>query len=369
MRTVCFVGNTLTYRSGGGHLWAYLNWALGLRELGMEVIWLEPVEHPEWPEPSAADAAHLRSVLARYDLDDHFALCTRDGSPLPEEVAAQAPVRLADATEADFMLSLNYGLGRGVLDGFRRSALVNIDPGQLESWVEGGGIELAPFDAYFTTAEYVRKTDAFEWQRSRPCVALSAWSPTPAPADAPFTTVTHWAGGEWFLGDGMSFPNDKRDGFLPFLDLPRRTAAELELALDCVNEWSRGELEPLGWRVRLSYDVASSPWDYQAYIAASRGEFSCSKPSNVRLGTGWVSDRTLCYLASGKPAIVQHTGPSDVLDGSAGVFRFSTMDEAVRGFETVLADYDGHAAAARRLAEEEFAADRVVADLLERALE
>src|SRR5207253_506127 len=123
-----------------------------------------------------------------------------------------------------------------------------------------------------------------------------------------------------------------------------------------------------GWGVRDAEEVASTPGDYQRYVQASQGEFSCAKPSCVRLQNAWVSDRTLCYLASGKPAVVQHTGPSRFLPDAAGMFRFRDLAEAVRGLETAAADHDRQAALARALAEEHFDARKVAGSLLERAL-
>jgi hypothetical protein len=174
---------------------------------------------------------------------------------------------------------------------------------------------------------------------------------------------------EWEQEGGELYSNDKRSGFLPFLSLPPRTSEPLELALclDGDNE-ERAALEERGWRVREAWEVTSTPGDYQRYIQDSRGEFSCAKPSCVRLQNAWISDRTLCYLASGKPAVVQHTGPSRFLPDSASLFRFRDVDEAVRSLETVAADYDRHCKLARALAEEYFDARKVVRTVLERAL-
>jgi hypothetical protein len=130
----------------------------------------------------------------------------------------------------------------------------------------------------------------------------------------------------------------------------------------------RAELEERGWRVRHSYDVASTPWDYQHYVQESSGEFSCVKPSCVRLQNAWVSDRTLCYLASGKPAVIEHTGPSRFLPDAEGLFRFRTIDEAARALEKLADDYDHQCQLARELAEEHFEARTVVGHVLEQAL-
>ena len=128
-------------------------------------------------------------------------------------------------------------------------------------------------------------------------------------------------------------------------------------------------MEPHGWRVREAWDVSSTLEAYRAYIQRSRGEFSCAKPAYVRLETAWISDRTLCYLASGRPAVVQHTGRSKFLPDGEGLFRFRSLDEAAAALCAAEADYEYHCRQARALVEEHFDARRVVARVLERALE
>jgi hypothetical protein len=127
-------------------------------------------------------------------------------------------------------------------------------------------------------------------------------------------------------------------------------------------------LQRRGWSVVDAHMVASTPWDYQSYIQDSFGEFSCAKPACLRLENAWIGDRTLCYLASGKPAVVQHTGPSRFLPDSAGLFRLRELKEAAKCVERVLVDYEHQCKLARNLAEEYFDARKVVANLLERAL-
>jgi hypothetical protein len=114
--------------------------------------------------------------------------------------------------------------------------------------------------------------------------------------------------------------------------------------------------------------VAATPEAYQAYIQQSRGEFSCAKRSCIKFQNGWLSDRTLCYLASGKPAVVQDTGPSAVLPNGEGMFRFTTAQQAAHAFKTINADYERHCHAARKLAETHFDAIQVVAKILSHAL-
>jgi hypothetical protein len=369
--TVCLSANTLGYPEGGGHLWVYLNWALGLRALGCQLIWLEAVEPGTPADEVRAVTASLKGRLERYGLADGVTLCSEDGEALPAGLGAAEP-----DFGADLLLNLRYALSPRVVGRFRRSALLDIDPGLLQIWISRGEIRLARHDVYFTTGETVgrpgsRVPDAgLEWHYTPPCVALDWWPPAPAAEGSAFTTVSHWYEDEWVQEAGEYYRNDKRSGFLPYLDLPRRTSQSLELAL-CLSpdeEEDRRLLRDHGWRLRHAYSVTSTPADYQHYIQGSRGEFSCAKPSCVRLANAWVSDRTLCYLASGKPAVVQHTGPSRLLPDAAGLFRFRDVDEAARCLEAVAADYERQCRLARALAEEYFDARKVAGRVLEHAL-
>src|SRR5262249_7457298 len=149
--------------------------------------------------------------------------------------------------------------------------------------------------------------------------------------------------------------------------LPGRTAEPLELALCLLGDAEeRAVLERHGWRVREAAEVAGTPEAYRRYIQGARGEFSCAKPSYVRLATAWVSDRTLCYLASGKPAVVRPPGPSRFLPDAAGLFRFHDPEQAARCLETAAADYERQCRLARALAEEYFDARKVAGRVLAR---
>src|SRR5205814_3769357 len=184
-----------------------------------------------------------------------------------------------------------------------------IDPGLTQIWISEGHLNIPPHDRYFTIGETVGHPEAripdcgLHWHYTPPPISLPAWSPVASQSTAPYTTVTNWWD-RWVVFGQESYANSKRDGFLPFLDLPGRTSRPLELAIDratgVVSE--RLLLEEHGWRVRDATVVASTPWDAQDHIRNSHGEFSCVKPSCVRTQNAWISDRTLCYLASGKPA-------------------------------------------------------------------
>src|SRR5829696_5488358 len=320
--TVCLSTNTtLNYPQGGGHLWVFLNWALGLRALGCEVIWLETVSNKE-----SVAALNRRRGLEPDGLADRLALYSWGGEVLSSEVT-EGCLDLEAAAEADLLLNLRYNLPGEVVERFRRSALLDIDPGLLQVWMSQGLVSVPQHDLYFTIGETVGQPGArfpdlgLKWHYTRPPVYLPEWPPVQADAMAPYTTVSHWwepkpAG--WVEIQGELRNNEKRTAFLDYVDLPSRTSTPLELALGLAPN-DEGEvwfLEERGWKIQHAWTVSSEPEQYRAYIQQSRGEFSVVKPSCVWLSNAWISDRTLCYLASAKPAVVQHTGPSRFLPDS-----------------------------------------------------
>lgn len=376
-RDICLLADTLGFMRGGGHFWVYLNWALGLRANGCRVHWLEPIPDGLGDDELWQRVAVLRTRLGPYGLDESIAVVgwTREPPDATQPPRCTAFGEVAAAS--DLLINFTYAMPASVLDRFRRTALVDIDPGLTQLWLAHGQMHVAPHSLYFTTGETVGASPSIPdcglpWIYTPPCVALDAWPVTPTAADTPFTTVSGWYADEWVATADGHYCNDKRHGFLPFLDLPRLIRQPLELALnlgdgDAAND-ERRSLESRGWRVRQSYDVAGTPADYQRYIQGSRGEFSAVKPSCVRLQNAWISDRTLCYLASGKPSIVQHTGPSRFLPTSAGLFRFRTLREAAEMLEAAATDYEHQSCLARALAEEHFDAAVVTRRVLERAL-
>jgi hypothetical protein len=375
---ICLFANTLTYPNGGGHFWVYLNWALGALSLGCRVTWMEGVDLGSMGSSERLEhcVSTLRQHLDPYGLATDLSLWSWTGDPLPADLT-NGCLSVEDAVGADLLLNFEYYAPSSLVGRFRRSALMDIDPGLLQLWVSSGHTPLARHDLFFTIGETVGRPDAHfpdtgrAWHYTPPCVALDWWPVAQAPADAPFTAVSHWASDRDYIQDDDGFyANSKKAGFLPFETLPRRTTIPLEVAL-CLADTEIADHDALcaqGWRVRNAHTVAASPGAYQNYIQSSRGEFGWVKPSCVRLQNAWISDRTLCYLASGKPAVVQHTGPSLHLPDAAGLFRFHDLDGAVRCLEMVAADYARQSRLARALAEEQFDASRVMTRVLERAL-
>ena len=238
-----------------------------------------------------------------------------------------------------------------------------------------GDIAVAPHHCYFTIGETVGTPGAsfpdcgLRWFYTPPPVYLPEWPVTRAEPGAAYTTLTHWWGGS-FDFRGVTFSNEKRAAFLEYAALPQMTSANLELAV-CLGrhyeEW-RSRMAPLGWTIREAWDVSATCDEYRAYIQQSRGEFSCAKRSYMKFQNAWVSDRTICYLASGKPVVVQNTGPSSFLPNGEGMFRFSTLEDAVNAFHIINSNYEWHCRAAREIAQANFDSKRVAERILNSAL-
>jgi len=372
--TVCLSARMLRHLEHGGLFWVYLNWALGLRALGCHVVWLEEIVPDRPTHEVQTSVATLKSHLERYGLEC-VSLFPLNGAQLPPSVAEGCLDFEEAAAEADLLLNMGYGVPE-LVKRFRRSAFLDIDPGMLQIWMTEGSISIPPHDVYFTIGETVGQPGAripdggLRWQHIPPCIALEWWPPHPAAEEASFTTVSQWSTNKWIEDADGLYKNDKRSSFMPFLDLPRYVGQPLELTLSLAadEEDERSMLQERGWRVRHTHGVASTPWGYQRYVQDSLGEFSCAKPAYVRLETAWISDRTLCYLASGKPAVVQYTGSSHFLPDFGGLFRFRNVEEAACYLELAIADYELQCSLARALAEEHFDAQRVVGRVLEQTL-
>lgn len=373
--TVCLGVNTIGYQKGGGHFWAYLNWALGLRANGCRIIWLEMLSQRKPPERLESVLGSLRLWLNRYLPDADVALCTRAGTLMLDALDDCMSWEEA-ADESDVFITLNYGLPSEVVGQFSRRVLIDIDPGLFQIWLSESQLQVAQYDLYFTTGEAIGTSGSgipsvgIEWHYTPPCVSTEVWKPVQASPEAPFRTVTQWWADEWVVHNSEQYRNDKRNGFLPFLMLPNMVAERLELAL-CLPSAELDERRMLtshGWLLQDAELVAGTPWDYQSYIQGAKGEFSCAKPSCVKLQNSWVSDRTLCFLASGKPAVVQYTGPSRYLPDAEGIFRFRDIAEARQHLAIVAADYGHQCRRARELAKQHFDAKQVARSLLEKCV-
>jgi hypothetical protein len=373
---------TLKFLEGGGHFWVYMQYVQGLRQAGCDVYWLErvPADGP-WRKKSRIEAWLRR--LGRYGLDGKVILyadndgCAQ-GTP-HEYLVGTWPEAQRVFQRADLLLNFYYAMDAGLLGWFRRTALVDIDPGLLQKWMSTRQLVVAPHDLYFTIGEMVGTPSApvpdcgLDWVHIRPAVCLELWPYRYDPRCELFTTVTDWWSGfasEIVDGREVLYDNNKRVSFLAFAELPQLTSQPLELAayLAAEDAEDRRVMQRHGWRLRHSLEVSRTPEMYRSYIQGSRGEISCVKPSYAKQQTGWISDRSLCYLASGKPVVVQRTGLGSYLPSGEGILQFSTTAEAAAALDTVNADYERHCRSAREIAETYFDARQTAEKILDAGL-
>ena len=201
-------------------------------------------------------------------------------------------------------------------------------------------------------------------QRGHPFAWIGGALAAPPAPGAALTTVANWRHtGKDLVWRGETYYWSKHHEFLRFLHLPARAALPIELALGAINDEERAHLRQHGWRSVPSVHLAE-PGDYRAYIRASRGEFTVAKDQNIRLRSGWFSDRSACYLAAQRPVIMQDTGFGNILPTGAGLFAFTTEQEALAAIDMVAHDYARQSAAARDIAQEFFAAEHVLGNML-----
>jgi hypothetical protein len=373
--------NVANFPEGGGHFWVYMQYALGLRQLGCDVWWMERFIRGTNDHRDAAAIATFFDRMEEFGFGGKALLIAARDRHMPWTESILVGPSLSEAhalmRRTDLLLNFHYAIEPDLLGRFRRTALVDIDPGLFQFWLSRGQLAVPQHDRYFTTGETVGEPGSpipdcgLPWVPIRPCVSLADWDYSFHPERDAMTTVSAWSSGDWVKDDVVRYENSKRAAFLAFKDLPQHTTQPLELALFMVTDEDREEqslMQRLGWRVRPSRLVAGSPDAYRRYIRRSRGEFACAKRSCMEFQNAWVSDRTLCYLASGKPAVVQNTGPSRYLPDAEGLFRFHTIEGAAVSLAAMNADYEHHCRAARALAEAHFDARKVTARILEVSL-
>jgi hypothetical protein len=374
--TICVSGGLAQRPHRGGHAWVFLTWLLGLRRLGHPIVFVDRLE-ADWiggPVEGSVEARWLAEVMARFGLQDDWALLHDGGARTLGLARGDLHDRLDDA--ALLVNVMGYLDDPDLRARPARRAFLDIDPGWPQMWRELGLHDgLADHDAHVTVGTNVGRADCpvpacgIEWIATPPPVLLEQWPPAPAPASGagePFTSVATWRGPNAPVEYGGARYGVRAHAFRPLAGLPRETGAAFHLALDIdpADAADRALLTEHGWQLEDPLAVAGDPVAYSDFVRASGAELMVAKDLYARSRSGWFSDRSACYLASGRPVLAQDTGFPAATDG--GLLTFVTAAEARAGVAELCRDPAGHARAARALAEERFDSDRVLGDLLER---
>jgi hypothetical protein len=280
---------------------------------------------------------------------------------------------LEEVSRAPLLLNVNgYFEDEEVLAAAGVRVFLDIDPGFAHMWRELGLHDaFRNHDRHVTVGESVGTpgstvpTGGIDWITTPQPVVLDYW-PAQSGRGRAFTSVGSWRGPFAPVEYGGATYGLRVHEFRGFADLPARVRQPLEVALD-IDDADASDVELLragGWRLRDPHEIAPDPWRYRRYLQDSSAEFMVAKNMYVRSRSGWFSDRSICYLASGRPVLAQETGWSDHHPAGEGLLSFTDMDEAIEGIARIESDYPSHAQAARALAEEQFESGRVIGRLM-----
>ena len=359
----------------GGVTWCALHYIAGLQQLGYDVFYLEdtgecpfdPVANGIATDPSYA-VRYIRKSLTLVGLEDQWAYIDYRG----RYHGKTKPQVIDVCRNASAMLNLSGGCWflRPEYDHLRK-IFIDTDPGFTQQTIaeRGPGSSLHDFfaaqDALFTFALNIGAptctipTTPFRWRPTIQPLVLEFWPVTPPRSDAPYTAIFSWRVDRISVGQGKS------KEILRLAELPSRVRQRMLLAVG--GPAPRELLTRSGWEITDGVTATINPEVYRAFIQDSRGELGFAKSLYVETRSGWFSDRTQCYLASGRPAVVRDTAFGDVLPCGEGLLVFTGTEDLVRGLESIESDYGRHSRRARELAEEHFAAEKVLRSLLEQA--
>ncbi len=380
----------------GGVAWDYLQYVEGFRQLGHDVFYLEDTEM--WPydpikntisEDCSYNVKYLGEVMEKLGLADCWIYRNApDGS---YHGVSEAEVKKFCASADVFLNVSGCGWLRPEYLSIPKKIFLDSDPMFTQVALASGKQDVSDriraHDFHFTFAENISASDCrvpttgLNWIPARQPIVLDWWRPVDVvaggPAVAPedgryytrnvFTTVMNWVSYKGCEYNGETW-GQKDVEFLKFIDLPQKTAQKFEIAMGMGPGMKRPTelLQQKGWSILEPSEHLPDPWKYHDYLRGSKGEWSVAKEGYVKSRSGWFSCRSACYLALGRPCVLQDTGWSKVYPTGKGLFPFSTMEEAIAGIDVVNADYAKHSAAARKLAEDMFDARKVLGAMLER---
>ncbi|AGA28598.1 hypothetical protein [Singulisphaera acidiphila] len=376
MRDTIVIAGAVARRPGcGGHAWVFLQYLLGFRRLGWDVLFLDELEIDPAGDSHAphltASALELAGLMERFGLGNDYSLNIGRGTRTVGLARADVLERVGRSA---FLLNvMGYLADEEILARAPRRVFLDIDPGFGQIWkAEGLADIFQGHDDFVTIGENIGRpecvipTCGLHWLTTPQPVVLEQW---PSHEDEPgrcWSSVMSWRGAFGPLTYQGQTYGLRPPEFRKFATLPRQSGRRFELALD-IHPDEVKDLAMLAenhWSLVNPAQVAGDPWRYRTHIQGSRAEFMVAKNLYVKTQGGWLSDRSLCYLASGRPVLAQDTGIQSLYPTGLGLLTFSDLDEATAGVEIVERDHAKQARGARALAEEFFDSDRVLGRLL-----
>jgi hypothetical protein len=366
-----------------GVAWQALHHVLGLRRLGHDVWYIEDSGARAYDprrqglaEDCTYSVAFLKHMMERFDLGDRWAYwdgMTESWHGLPG-ARVKALYGSADAL-------INLSGATHLRDEHMKCPIrvfVDTDPGYEQARLAEGDEQarryLGAHTHHFSYGENLGEADCripvvdFAWKATRPPVLLDLWDAGCVAAGPFFTSVATWENkGKDIAIGGETYRWSKHVNFLNFLELPRQTLQPCRLAMLAPSSEVEERVRAAGWDIVDPLPVSADMQPYRDFIVTSRGEFTVAKDIYVRGHTGWFSDRSVCYLAAGRPVVTQDTGFSKRIPSGAGLFAFSTFEDIREAIAQINGDYANQCHAAREIAHEHFDADRVLRELLRRA--
>ena len=365
----------------GGVTWDYIQYVAGLARLGHDVYYIEDTgQWPYNPDESGIgkdctyNVEYLARVMSRFGLEERWAY----RFPWESKWFGLSDERREEVvTSSDLLINVSGTLERPQdYRSARRMAYIDSDPVFTQVKLARGQRDLrAMIDVHDVHFSFGERIGAFEpetghaWQPTRQPILLDQWTNNVHPRDA-FTTVMNWTSYNEVTHDGTTY-TQKDVEFRRFIDLPAAvTPTQLEVAMAAgrTRHAPHDLLKHHGWKIVDPAQVCATLDDYRAYLQGSRAEWSVAKGGYVSGQAAWFSCRSACYLAAGRPVVVQDTGFGAVLPVGLGIVPFATRDEAIAGIRAVDEHYAAHADAAREIAEQYFDSTRVLGALVEQAM-
>jgi hypothetical protein len=379
--TIIIAGSLAQKPLRGGHTWVFLQYVLGFKSLGYEVIFVDHLQ-PEMcvnrtgqrcTLEESANLEYFVQIMDGFGLSGSYALLYGNG----ERVIGMPRATLLAKCEQAILLINVMGFLRDeeVLGRAQKRAFLDIDPGFGQMWQELGLSTLFHgHDCYVTIGENIGRdscsvpTCGLQWIPSRQPVQLDYWTANAETPHLGFTTIASWRGAYGPVDFGGKTYGLRVHEFRKLASLPKSTGEAFEIALDIhpADAADRTLLEKNGWTLLEPSMVSDDVWRYRSFIRNSTAEFMVAKSMYVQTQSGWFSDRSSCYLAAGKPVLAQDTGLKRLYPVGQGLLTFSTLEEAIRGVGEIMRNYAAHARAARAIAEEYFDSKKVLRSLLEK---